>query len=103
MTTIQENGRESFVHLNLICLENLISSWTSQKHNLVINIMHHYDNITDSTEILVQNFNSSLCIPITFTTQKYPNFENTSSHAWLWNMSSEVIKLNFKEDGWINF
>ncbi|XP_029176837.1 aminopeptidase N-like [Nylanderia fulva] len=77
--------------------------WASEEHCPLVKIIRYYDNPTAKIVISVPNFDilKTYCLPITFTTQTYRNFNNFSYISLI--TRNFVLTLPFKEDGWIIF
>ncbi|XP_029177882.1 aminopeptidase N-like [Nylanderia fulva] len=75
--------------------------WTLEEHCPLIKVVRNYGGPWIDVHVSIQNYDTLQidCIPVTFTTQTYPNFNNFT-HYWLCK-SWDLISL--LEDGWIIF
>lgn len=85
-----------------------IDSWTNQKYYPTIKIVRDYDHPAHEIIVITQNYNASrdnlYSIPLTFTTQKHLDFDDTLCRYWgLNSRESIIIKLDYKENGWVIF
>lgn len=110
--TIVANQETEFEHStirvfkpDLLGVIQAMEAWPEQKHYPVIKIIRDYDDPMNSINITIQNFNTSkhYCIPISYTTQEYVDFDDTSADIWLNKIPYYLFELRFKEDGWVIF
>lgn len=101
----QQTNTNQVYKPDILGVVQAMETWPEQKHYPIIKIIRDYNDPMNSINITIQNFNTSkyYCIPISFTTQKYPNFDNTSAQIWLNKIPYYSFELSFKEDGWMIF
>ncbi|XP_029160195.1 aminopeptidase N-like [Nylanderia fulva] len=78
--------------------------WTLEEHCPLIKVVRNYSDHGSYIHVSVQNYDTLEidCIPVTFTTQTYTNFNNFT-HYWLcksWDLNSTN---SFLENGWMIF
>ncbi|XP_029166548.1 thyrotropin-releasing hormone-degrading ectoenzyme-like [Nylanderia fulva] len=90
--------------MNLAAKITRMEYWASEKHCPLIKVKRNYSDPMNQTTVSVQYIDILKIrhIPITFTTEASPNFNNFF-HLFLHASHDFKLSLPFEEDGWIIF
>ncbi|XP_029173424.1 thyrotropin-releasing hormone-degrading ectoenzyme-like isoform X2 [Nylanderia fulva] len=88
-----------------------MKNWDLEKHCPVIKVERNYDDPKNRTFVWIENIDTLKieCIPITFTTQTSPDFNNFTHHLLCkrWEIKRLLVPLKlslpYKEHGWMIF
>ncbi|XP_070151956.1 aminopeptidase N-like [Polyergus mexicanus] len=107
---LDENLEPEYIHEHNINLRDTMIAWMKQKHYPVVSLIrdYYFGWVSVWLESYIQSELQELRIPLTFTSQTYPNFNRTSldNVKWLRYKRTDWPRLdgfsiNHKENGWI--
>ncbi|XP_029156065.1 leucyl-cystinyl aminopeptidase-like isoform X2 [Nylanderia fulva] len=100
---VADAKKQNISYISNITLETM-KYWTLEEHCPLIKVIRSYNESWSKMHISIQNSDilRIYCMPVTFTTQTYPNFTSFTHYPLC-----KAIDLNYtyshKEEGWIIF
>ncbi|XP_029173558.1 endoplasmic reticulum aminopeptidase 2-like isoform X2 [Nylanderia fulva] len=100
----------SDVNQDIVSQLTKMENWASEIHCPLIKLERNYDNPESLAILSIQNIDTLKirCIPVTFTTQTFPDFNNFTHYLLCqeWDKSLPIpftLSLPYKEYGWMIF
>ncbi|XP_029156058.1 aminopeptidase N-like [Nylanderia fulva] len=103
-----EHMRQTASRINPLVDIGSMDNWASEKHCPIVKVVRNYRNPISQTKVWIQYIDllKNRCIPVTFTTQEFPDFNNFTHHLlcqFIRESRDFELLLPFKENGWMIF